>query len=241
MNDINSAPLILASGSGNQTEFNPYPWFYSPLAISDKKHPIVNNIEAVKFDFANPIDTLKNSIKKTVLLSSSPYTKVEGTPLQLSLDIIEERPNPELYKDGPQPLAVLLEGKFSSVYENRIKPFPLENEIEHGKETKMLVISDGNVIKNEFSQGKPKPLGYDRYTGNTYGNKEFLMNAVNYMLDDTGLVDIRSKEVKLAFLNTEKIEDEKLKWQLINILLPLVFLGIFAIAFFAIRKRKYVK
>src|SRR5690606_33577065 len=121
--DIYSAPIILASGRGNDTQFNPFPWFYSPLSASSKAHPIVNNIEAVKFEYASPIDTLKNGIRKTILLSSSPSTSLEGTPVEINLDLIEKEPELSAYNEGEQPLAVLLQGSFTSVYKNRIKPF----------------------------------------------------------------------------------------------------------------------
>ncbi len=241
INDIYSAPIILASGGGNNTRFNPYPWFYSPLSASPNNHPIINNIEAVKFEYANQIDTLKNDIKKTILLSSSPQTRVEGTPREISLSMAGKEPDISTYQDGEQPLAVLLEGEFTSAYKNRVKPFEFENTKEEGSETKMLVIADGDVIKNETQGGEPLPLGFERYTGNTYGNKEFLMNAVNYMLDDTGLIDIRSKEIKLAFMDPEKIAAEREKWQAINLILPLVVLGVFGFLFNYFRKRKYIK
>ena len=241
INDIYSAPIILASGQGNNTRFNPYPWFYSPLTTSPNDHPIINNIEAVKFEYANQIDTLQNNIEKTILLSSSPQTRVEGTPREISLEMVSQEPDLTSYKDGEQPLAVLLEGEFTSVYKNRIKPFEIENPLNQSEETKMLIISDGDVIKNEVQRGKPLELGFERYTGNTYGNKEFLLNAVNYMLDDSGLIDIRSKEINIAFLNDKKTADEREKWQVINIILPLIILGLFAFGFNYFRKRKYLK
>ncbi len=239
VNDLYSAPLILASGQGEDTQFNPYPWFYFPLPTATKAHPIVNNIEAVRFEYANPIDTLKNSINKTVLLTSSPTTKIDAVPRQLSLKALGQQPNLELYKDSEQPLAVLLEGSFTSVYENRLKPFSYKNNKNNSEATAMLVISDGDIIKNKTNGNQPLELGFERYTGAAYGNKEFLLNSVNYLLDDTGLIDIRSKEISIAFLNPDKIADEKLKWQLINILLPLVLLAIFGVVFISLRKRKY--
>jgi len=239
VNDLYSAPLILASGQGEDTQFNPYPWFYFPLPTATKAHPIVNNIEAVRFEYANPIDTLKNSINKTVLLTSSPTTKLDAVPRQLSLKALGQQPNLELYKDSEQPLAVLLEGTFTSVYENRLKPFSYKNNKNNSEATAMLVISDGDIIKNKTNGNQPLELGFERYTGAAYGNKEFLLNSVNYLLDDTGLIDIRSKEISIAFLNPDKIADEKLKWQLINILLPLVLLAIFGVVFISLRKRKY--
>ena len=136
---------------------------------------------------------------------------------------------------------MLLEGKFKSVYKNRVKPFDLKNDIDESKETAMIVISDGDVIKNQLQKGQPLELGFDRYTGNTYGNKEFLLNAVNYLLDDSGLIDIRSKEISIAFLNSEKVAAEKSKWQLINLVLPLIILAIAAFGFTYYRKKKYQK
>lgn len=241
VNDIISAPIILAQGSGNETQFNPFPWYYSPLAVSDNSHTIIKNTEAVKFDFANNIDTLKNNIKKTILLHSSPKTKLDATPLLVNLDIINKKPIEESYNAGKQNLGVLLEGEFTSVYKNRILPFSLDKYKEKGENTKMLVISDGDVIKNEFNREGPVALGHDRFTGATYGNKEFLLNAVNYLLDDTGLLAIRAKDIKLAFLDTKKVAQERTSWQLFTIILPLVVLGIFAFGFNTYRKKKYIK
>lgn len=241
INDIYSAPIVLASGSGNDTRFSPYPWFYSPLTTSPNSHPIINNIEAVKFEWANPIDTLKNGIKKTVLLSSSPQSKIEGTPKEISLDLLNSRPDLSTYSAGELPMAVLLEGSFKSVYKNRVKPFNLKNSVDNGKITKMIVISDGDVIKNQLQRGQPLELGFDRFTGNTYGNKELLLNAVNYLLDDSGLIDIRSKEISIAFLNSEKTAEEREKWQIINLVFPLLLLGLGAFIFTFFRKRRYLK
>jgi len=241
VNDLYSAPIVLASGSGQNTRFNPYPWFYSPLTSSPNEHPIINKIEAVKFEYANPIDTLRNNIKKTILLSSSPRTKLEGVPARISLDMVGEKPDISTYNSGEQPLAVLLEGKFKSVYKNRVKPFEIPDHKDQGIESKMLVVSDGDVIKNDIQQGKAMELGFQRYTGNTYGNKEFLLNAVNYLMDDTGLINIRSKEINLAFLDKEKTASQREQWQLVNLAGPLVLLLIFGVAFKFYRKQKYVK
>ncbi|AVR46761.1 gliding motility-associated ABC transporter substrate-binding protein GldG [Christiangramia fulva] len=241
VNDLYSAPIILATGQGNDTRFNPYPWFYSPLTTSPNEHPIINNIEAVKFEYANPMDTLKNQVKKTILLSSSPRTKVEGLPEKISLGMVGKKPDISEYDDGEQPLSVLLEGRFKSVYKNRIKPFEIPNSKDESKETKLLVVSDGDVIRNELQNGRPLELGFQPYTGNMYGNKEFLLNAVNYLLDDTGLINIRSKEISIPFLDTEKVASERQFWQILNLAGPLLLLLIFGILFRFYRKRKYVK
>ncbi|SDS74130.1 gliding-associated putative ABC transporter substrate-binding component GldG [Gillisia sp. Hel1_33_143] len=241
INDLYSAPIILAQGNGSETQFTPYPWFYSPLTSSLNTHPIINNIEAVKFDWANNIDTLKNGIKKTILLTSSPRSKIEGVPREINLNIISTKPDISTYNAGEQPLAVLLEGEFKSVYKHRVKPFDLKNGLDKSVNTSMIVISDGDVIKNQLQKGQPLELGFDRYTGNSYGNKEFLLNAVNYLLDDSGLIDIRSKEVSIAFLNLERIAEERSLWQLLNVVLPILLLSIGAFMFGYYRKKKYKK
>ena len=234
-----SAPITLAMGEGSESQFQHLRWPYAPLASSNDNHPIVNNLNLVKFDFANQIDTLKNDIKKTILLESAPLTKLEGTPREISLEIVTQDLDPATFNKGNQTLAVLLEGEFTSVYANRVKPFKLQKEINKSVPTKMIVIADGDVIKNDVFKNAPQELGFDRWTGQTYGNKEFLLNAVNYLLDDNGLINIRSKEITVEFLNQEKIADEKTKWQALNILLPLLLLGAFGVLFNYFRRKKY--
>jgi ABC-2 type transport system permease protein len=239
VNDLYSAPIWLAMGEGSQAQFQPVQWQYSPLAGTNPDHPITSNLNLVKFDFASQIDTLKNSVNKTILLRSSELTKLDGVPKQISLDMVSQDPKPETYTKGPQTLAVLLEGKFTSVYNNRIKPFKLSDEKDHSISTKMIVIADGDVIKNDLVKGKPQELGFDRWTGRKFGNKEFLENTVNYLLNDDGLINIRSKEVVIPFLDVQKVAEEKTKWQFINIVLPLVFLGLFGFVFNYFRKKRY--
>lgn len=241
VNDMYSAPITLAIGEGSATQFQPVQWQFAPLASSTSNHPIVNNLNLVKFDFANQIDTLSNGVSKTILLKSSPLSRLEGTPKMVSLDDIKSEPNPEDYKNGLQNLAVLLEGNFTSVYNNRVKPIKMADDKTESAPTKMIVIADGDVIKNDVGRNGPLELGFDRGTGQLYGNKEFLLNAVNYLLDDDGLINIRSKEIAIAFLDSQKITAEKTKWQAINIALPLVLLGVFGFIFTFLRRKKYAK
>jgi ABC-2 type transport system permease protein len=241
VNDMYSAPITLAIGEGSATQFQPVQWQFAPLASSKSNHPIVNNLNLVKFDFANQIDTLSNGVSKTILLKSSPLSRLEGTPKMVSLDDIKSEPNPEDYKNGLQNLAVLLEGNFTSVYNNRVKPIKMADDKTESAPTKMIVIADGDVIKNDVGRNGPLELGFDRGTGQLYGNKEFLLNAVNYLLDDDGLINIRSKEIAIAFLDPQKITAEKTKWQAINIALPLVLLGVFGFIFTFLRRKKYAK
>ena len=240
VNDMYSAPITLAIGEGSDAQFQPIQWQYSPLAASNPNHAITNNLNLVKFDFASQIDTLKNDdVSKTVLLRSSQLTKLDGVPREISLDIVTQEPDPKTYTKGLQPLAVLLEGEFTSVYNNRVKPFNLSNDRTKSDATKIIVIADGDVIKNDVVRNKPQQLGFDRWTGESFGNKEFLENAVNYLLDDNKLIDIRTKEIAIAFLDSKKIEAQKTKWQFINIALPLLLLGIFGFVFKYLRRKKY--
>lgn len=234
-----SAPITLAMGEGSDSQFQHLRWPYSPLASTNSTHPIVNNLNLVKFDFANQIDTLKNKVKKTILLESAPLTKLEGTPRQISLEVVTQELDPSTFNSGNQNLAVLLEGQFPSAYANRIKPIELKNNKDLSVSTKMIIVADGDIIKNDVYKKSPQELGFDRWTGQTFGNKEFLLNAVNYLLDDDGLINIRSKKIEVAFLNHEKIAEEKTKWQLLNIVLPLVLLGVFGMLFNYFRRKKY--
>jgi len=234
-----SAPITLAIGDGSDSQFQHLNWPYSPLASSTQKHPITNNLNLVRFDFANPIDTLKNTIKKTILLETAPISRLEGTPREISLDLVTKPIDPKDFKNDMQTLAVLLEGEFKSAFANRIKPFKIADIKDESVTTKMIVIADGDVIKNDVVRNRPQELGFDRWTGKQYGNKEFLLNAVNYLLDDSGLINIRTKEIEVAFLNQEKIAEEKTFWQLLNIGLPIALLAIFGFTFNYFRKKKY--
>lgn len=239
--DIQSAPIALATGNkGNETQYQNYPWFYAPYIFPESKHPIVNNIDGVKLDFANAIDTLKNGIKKTILLQSSIYSKKVGTPVEVDLKMVNEKPNPEDYNLGNIPVSVLLEGTFSSVFENRVLAFKDPDFQSKGKKSKMIVVSDGDIIKNQLDDnGQPLELGYDKWTNKMYANKEFLMNCVNYLLDDTGLINIRSKEVDLPLLDKEKVYEEYTYTQFLTVGLPLVLLLLFGIVITYLRKRQF--
>ncbi len=239
VNDMYFTQIVLATGEGNASQYDPVPWYYHPMVFSRNNHPINNNLEAIRLQFVSSIDTLSNENKKTILLQSSPLSRLEGAPKQISLDVINNPPKKEAYINGDKTLAVLVEGDFSSAFSNRVKPVSLKNPIEKGKANKMLVISDGDIIKNQVRNGRPLELGYDKWTNNYYGNKEFLINAVNYLLDENGLINIRNKQVAVPFLDTQKIAAQKTKWQLVNIGLPLVLTLTFGLGFTYLRRRKY--
>lgn len=240
--DEQGSPIKLATGEqGSATQYQDFNWKFAPLVYPESKHPIVKNLGGIKFDFANPLDTLKNGIKKTVLLKSSPYSKKIGAPVEINLDIVAEETSPNHYiKTGNIPLAVLLEGSFHSMFENRVLPFEQATFQGTGKKNKMIVISDGDVIKNQLDKNfQPVELGYDQRSGNLYDNKDFLLNCVNYLLDDTGLINIRSKDLDLPLLDKEKVFENYTQTQVITIGLPLLILVLFGGLFTYLRKRKY--
>ncbi|WP_299129251.1 gliding motility-associated ABC transporter substrate-binding protein GldG [uncultured Winogradskyella sp.] len=237
--DLYSAPIMLAIGEGSQAQLQPIQWQYSPLAAANPKHPSTKNLNLVKYDFASPIDTLKNAITKTVLLQSSPQSKLEGVPTVISLSEVTKNLDETSFNAGPQNLAVLLEGEFTSVYDKRILPFKVKNYKSKSPETKMVIISDGDLAKNEVIKNRPQELGFDQLTGKAFGNKEFLLNTINYLLDDNGLINIRAKNISMAYLNSDKVKAEKVKWQTLNIATPLVFLTVFGFIFNYFRKKKY--
>ncbi|MEM9648324.1 MAG: gliding motility-associated ABC transporter substrate-binding protein GldG [Bacteroidota bacterium] len=239
VNDLYFTQIVLASGDGNDSQYNPVPWYYNPMVFSQNNHPINTNIEAVRYQFAGAMDVLQNSYVHTVLLQSSPLSKTEATPKQIGFDILNTPPDKSIYNKGGQPLAVLVEGSFNSVFKNRVKPVDLKSDLEEGPENKMIVISDGDVIKNQLRNGLPLELGYDKWTNSSYGNKEFLVNCINYLLDDKGLINIRNKRVSIPLLDVEKIAEQRTKWQLINIGIPVLLTLLLGIAFSLYRKRKY--
>ncbi|HKX85344.1 MAG TPA: gliding motility-associated ABC transporter substrate-binding protein GldG [Flavobacterium sp.] len=241
--DLQSAPIALATGKqGNETQYQKYPWFYSPYIFPESKHPVVNNIDGLKLEFANTIDTLKNGIKKTVLLQTSVYSKKVGTPVEVELKMVNEKPNPADYTSGNIPVGVLLEGKFHSVFENRVLAFKDPAFKATGATSKMIVVSDGDIIKNQLDEkGQPLELGFDKWTNQVYSNKEFLMNCVNYLLDDNGLINIRSKEVDLPLLDKEKVYENYTYTQILTVGLPLVILLLFGIVLTYLRKRKFAR
>ncbi|MGP1479406.1 MAG: gliding motility-associated ABC transporter substrate-binding protein GldG [Capnocytophaga sp.] len=228
INDLYFSEIVVATGDGSQSRYMNIPWVYNPMVLSSNNHLINSNLDAVRLQFANGIDTLKNGVKKTVLLSSSPFSKADGTPREINLRIDPKAMNKDLYKKGNIPLAVLLEGEFKSMYKDRVRPLELKENATLSRPTKMIVVSDGDIIKNDFdSQHKmPLELGFDRWTSKYYDNKAFLQNAMNYLLDDTEFLTLRNKKVQLAFLDKEKVAESARAWQIKVFLYPLLVLVI---------------
>ena len=241
--DERATPIKLATGEqGSDTEYQQYFWKFAPFIYPETQNPIVKNLEGIKFEFSSPIELLNNKINKTVLLTSSEYSRPVGTPTEISLGSVTEETTPQEYQGkGLLPVAVLFEGKFSSMYTNRILPFKDNSYLAEGNASKMIVVSDGDVIKNQLDQNGPLELGFDKWTNNLYGNKEFLMNCVNYLLDDTGLINIRSKDVNLPLLDKERVYQNYTMAQVLTIGLPMLILIVFGFLFTYLRKRMYTK
>ncbi len=238
--DLYSAKIPLATGNtGNQAQFQHLNWFYHPLTNGNPNHPITKNVNPVRFRFTTQIDTLKNSIKKTPLLVTSVLTKKVGTPTFVELQDIAKEPKQNDYASGPQLLAVLLEGNFNSAYKNRVKPFETPLFKPESKLNKMVVIADGDLGKNQILKGKPHDLSLDKWTGQQFGNKDFLINTIDYLLDDSGLIQLRNKTIQINLLDKQKSYTKKRFWQFFNIGVPLSLLALFGFVFNYLRKRKY--
>tara|TARA_R110002073_G_scaffold336490_1_gene534006 strand:+ start:27272 stop:28912 length:1641 start_codon:yes stop_codon:yes gene_type:complete len=238
--DLYASKIPLATGNvGGQPQFQNLAWFYHPLAGGNPHHPITKNTAPVRMRFANQIDTLESKIKKTPLLVSSILTRKIGTPSIIELQSIAEEPKEQDYTAGNLLFGVLLEGEFKSTYANRIKPFDISNFANNSNANKMVVIADGDIGKNQILKEKPTDLSTDKWTGEQFGNKEFLLNAVDYLLDDTGLIELRNKTLQLNLLDKQRAFQDKTYWQFINVALPLLLLFGFGFVFNYLRKRKY--
>ncbi|TSJ42680.1 gliding motility-associated ABC transporter substrate-binding protein GldG [Mucilaginibacter corticis] len=243
--DISAAQIPISTGNiGGQAQIQMVPWLFYPIFMPLAKHPIVKNLDGIAGQFVSTIDILDTrNVDKTVLLASSPYNKKLKAPHLLSLQAIEQEPDPKAFQSEPKVTAVLLEGKFMSDFKNRPVPDSVGQAVtikNESQPTKMIVISDGDVFKNQVAaDGSPYPLGYDHYTRQNFGNKNLLLNIADYMTDDSGLISLRNKEIKLRLLNRARVRNEKLYWQIINTTLPLLLVLIFAIFQHYTRKRKY--
>jgi ABC-2 type transport system permease protein len=243
--DMSCAPIPVVTGNvGGQPQIQNAPWLFFPVIIPQSKNPVVKDLDGIRTEFVNTIDTIGvKGLKKTILLASSIHNKKFSTPYLLSLQALEQEPDPKEFVNQPKTVGVLLEGKFKSDFLNRPLPEGLTDKVEslpESKPTKMIVISDGDIFKNQVgADGSVYPLGYDRYTQQTYANKNLLLNIADYMTDDSGLIELRTKEIKIRLLDRAKIRSEKLYWQVINNAVPLAFVLIFAIFQHYIRRRKY--
>ena len=250
LDKFSSAIGITMQGPDGKPYIKTFPWYYFPVIVSDNKHVISKYLNYIKTEFVSTIDTVgyNQNIKKTILLKSSKYTKNDPIPAKIALEQAGHMPLGNEMLGGIRNLAVLAEGKFTSVFKNRPieKYFPNYNVSDvliESKPAKIILVSDGDIIKNELSsEGQPYPIGFDRFTRHIFkGNKEFILNAVNYLCDDSGLMTIRSRELKMRLLNHEKVFKNRFLIQLINVLLPVLLIVLFGIVVFFVRKKRYQK
>jgi len=243
--DLKATPIPITTGfMGDRPQISMIPWFYFPLVTAASDHPIVRNLNAIRTEFISTVDTVAaEGVRKTFLLSTSPYTRVVQTPARISFDIMQARVDETQYRSGHKPVAVLLEGPFASVFVNRRSPIELPQgykRLDKGEPTAMIVVSDGDIIRNQSdNRGQPLPLGYDRFLDQQFGNADFILNAINYLNDDMGLMEARAREITLRLLDKTRINEAGPSIKIFNVALPLLLLIIFGFTRFYIRKRKY--
>jgi len=241
--DLRSTKIPIITGySNNKPQQSYFQWPYFPLLVSDSKHAVSKGLDGIKCDFVSSIDMVKNNIQKTILLHSSKQSRLNLAPAKISLGILENPPSIESYNKQFKPIAVLLEGEFESVFKDKLMQKNNQIQLKEKSEiTKMIVVSDGDLIANNVSaSGTIFPLAYDPNIKYTYsGNKHFLINAIQYLCDENGLSHLKTKELSLRMLDKEKIQKNKFLIQLINIIFPIVLLLIFAFLFIRNKKRKY--
>ncbi|MFN8353047.1 MAG: gliding motility-associated ABC transporter substrate-binding protein GldG [Spirosomataceae bacterium] len=230
--------------SGDKPNIQVVPWRFFPLLNNFSKSPIVRNLDAVYAHFAGTIDTVQApGIVKTPLLMTSAYTQVLNAPVLVSYNEARRQPNPRDYKAGVKTVAYLLEGTFTSLYQNRILPSDPRSADFKAKSpvTSIMICSDGDIPQNEwdYKRNVPYPLGYDRFSQQTFANKDFVLNVFDYLLDENGVIESRNKEVKLRPLDKIQLAEKRTFWQVINIGAPLVLIALLGLAWQAWRKKKY--
>ncbi len=249
--------IPIANGMiGGKPNIQLRPWLYFPYALPTSKHPIVHNMGRILFQFTNSIDTIATpGIKKTILLHTSNASRAVAAPVRISLSDLRFAPDPKLYRKSQIPTAVLLEGKFRSNFVNRLAPkflSTLKDSLDQPylaqgiKESKQIVISSGSVFLNDVSETRgPLEVGFWKFYDKSemdkmrFENKNFLLNCIEYLIDDSGLIEARSKDLNLRLLDMKLVGKEKVKWQFVNIALPIVLTVLFGSVFLYFRRKKY--
>lgn len=248
--DLNSAKIALRTGQmGGQAQIEYFNWYYFPLLNAASNNSIVKNINPVKADFISSIEPVMSDsdVQKIPLLKTSNYTNISNTPAYITLGMLRQKPDQRMFSQKSQNVAYLLKGEFESLYANRMTSGITESK-EIGfkassEPTSMIVVADGDIIRNQFHipKGYPLPLGFDQYTQITYGNKEFIENAISYLVDGEGLIEVRSRELKIRLLDMNKVNNDALLWQVVNVVLPSAVMVVFGFVLAFIRKRKFAK
>ncbi len=248
---INTNLVVDRVSAGVSDTRRTYPWIYFPMIMPQVKHPVAKDVNAIKLEFPSSVDTIISpGIKKTFLMRSSPYSRTIATPHIVKLQKLYELPPEQYFNQQNIPVALLLEGEFESAFKNRVVPREESGEpiklLEKSKPTQQIVVADGDIIRNQLNilnpdipKGTPLALGFDQFTGAQYGNSEFMLNAVDYLLDDSGLIAIRSRELQIRLLDVSRIKGNKLYWQLLNMFLPIAVILIFGLLYILNRKRRF--
>ena len=248
--DKTCAPIWLNVGNyGDRPNMKMFPWYFNPILIPQGGHPIISNIDPVLTQFASSIDAVGDtSIFKTPLLQTSELTKIYNAPARINLGIINAPMDFSINSKPFQTVAMLLQGKFESHFRYSLPPRLIEaDEIdfrEQSPENQMLVISDGDMIRNPVNSADNRffPLGYEKNVGRViYGNKDFLLNAINFLLDDQSLISIRSKTITLRKLNTDRVLKEYRFWQIVNLISPLLVIVLLGIVLNWSRRKHFSK
>ncbi len=249
LQDVQCASIgMTRQGPDGRPKIDLIPWPYFPIILSDNSHEINKYLNLLRLEFGSTLDTVDSSpeVKKLILLTSSDKSKFEYAPAQVSIENIQRQVDETQFKSRKLPVAVLLEGKFESNFKNRLlSGLALTNEkiIKSSKPTKMIIASDGDIPVNKVSsKGEVYPIGFDVNSQQTFqGNKDFMLNAINYLCDDEGLMSIRLREIKMRLLSKEKISKEKAFWKAENTALPVIIIVLFGLLASFLRKRKYTR
>ncbi len=245
LQDTQSGQILVNVGQmGNNANVQRAIFPYYATTASFSTHPITKNMDALMFKFVSTLDSVKaDGITQTPLVFSSQYSRIKKVPTLISLDELKLDLNPKLYQTANIPVAYLLEGEFTSAFQGRFPPegFSEKEFIQKGKDSKVLVVGDGDLLSNDFDRRtrQPLPIGYDEMSKNTYSNQEFFLNTLSYMLDEGGIITSRTKEFEIRPLDTFKIQEEKSYWQFLNLVVPNVIILVFGLAWYFWRKKKY--
>lgn len=241
LQDVQCLPIpVNVSSDPQQPNYQPMPWYYAPLLLTSQQSPITRNVGQVSCTFASPIDAVgEDSIRKEILLATSTATRIIGTPAEV--DLSDLQPDLTSFHYGYVPVAVALSGVFQSVFAHRLPPEEVSKcqSVNVSQPTKQIIVASGSIIRNEWQHGEALPAGYDRYSGMQFGNRDFLTNAVLYLADDEGLINLRQKEVALRLINTERAYAHRSMIQIVSIVTPIVLLALVGIGVVIFRRRKY--
>lgn len=240
--DIQCLPIpVNVSSDPSQPNLQPMPWTYAPILLTSEGSPITKSMGQIMSTFVSPIDAVggDDGIEKRILLATSTASRVTATPGEVNLN--DMNPDVNTFQYQYVPIAVSLEGAFASAFAHRMIPEGVMHTdiIKAGKKTRQVVIGSGSILLNEMQKGQVLPMGYDRYSGMQFSNRDFAANAVLWLTDSEGLISLREKSVVLRLLNDKRAHDKRKQIQTISTILPVAILALIGGTVFVVRKRKY--